>query len=125
MLLRMYFGKFENVQCMILKKEVTDEQFEIIKNTIDHFIENPKQYKYDYANLFLAKTKITASHENRFFCSEFVAYLLQTAGLEIPNVIEKIRPTEFEKLKGAEVIYKGELKAWCGPKQRGEEVVLA
>ena len=110
---------------MILKKEVTDEQFEIIENTLNQFIENPKHYKYDYTNVFLAKTKIIANHTNKFFCSEFVAFLLKTAGLEIPNIIEKIRPNEFKKLEGFDIVYKGELKAWCGPKQKGEEAVFA
>lgn len=115
--LRMCFGKFEYVACAVLKKEVTDEQFETIQNTIQEFVKNPKKYKYDFANLFLAKTKFIAKHENRYFCSEFVAHALESADIPIPNIREKIRPTEFLNLEGAELIYKGELKEWCKSKQ--------
>ena len=106
-------GRFKHVPCLILKKEVSDEQYETIINNINTFIANPKDYNYDFANLFFAKAKYTFKHKNRFFCSEFVAYILNSAGIKLPNRMEKIRPYEFTNLEGAEVIYKGELKEWC------------
>ena len=64
--------------------------------------------------MFLAKTNITLEHENKFFCSEFVGHLLEEAGIELPNTLEKMRPYQFSLLDNAEVIYQGELKEWCG-----------
>lgn len=109
-------GHFKYVPTLILKKEVSDEQYKTITETINLFVENPKNYNYDFANLFLAKTKYTAKHKNRFFCSEFVAYVLSCAGIKIPNQLEKIRPFQFTNLEDAEIIYKGELKEWCKSK---------
>ena len=64
--------------------------------------------------MILAKTNITFEHENKFFCSEFVGHLLEESGIELPNTLEKMRPYQFALLDNAEVIYKGELKEWCG-----------
>lgn len=110
------FGKFKYIPCIILKKEVSDEQYEAINNIIEEFINNKEKYKYDFLNLFFAKTSIRFTSKNRFFCSGFVAYVLETAGITIPNEVKKIRPYEFTKLKDSEIIYEGELKEWCKTK---------
>ena len=115
-------GKFKNVPCMILEKEVSDEQYETICENINNFVSNPKKYKYDFANLFLAQTPFTAKHENRYFCSEFVAFMLSTIDISLPNQLEKIRPFELSKVDDAKVIYKGELKNWC--KQQVSKTVI-
>lgn len=107
------FGKFKEIPCMILELAVTDEQFDIIEKTLDGFIAEPSKYKYDFANVILAKTPFSVEHENKYFCSEFVGYVLEQAGIKSPNVLTKIRPLEFTKIEGAKVIYKGELKKWC------------
>ncbi len=112
------FGRFKSVPCMVIRKQVTDEQYDTIKSTINHFIHNPTDYKFDIPNLFLAKTNITFDHENKFFCSEFVGHVLQTAGIELPNTLEKMRPFQFTKLDNAEIVYRGELKEWCGSNKK-------
>lgn len=112
------FGKFENVPCMIIEKEITEKQYKIIKNKINHFINYPQKYKYDIPNMIFAKTKLTFPHENKFFCSEFVAYIIKSAGIQIPNTIEKMRPYQFTQLKNSKIIYTGELKEWCKTKKQ-------
>lgn len=107
------FGKFEKIPCMILKLPVTDAQYAIICATINEFIKNPKMYKYDFANVILANTPFSVRRKNKFFCSGFVGYVLESAGIVIPNSIRKIRPIEFLKIDEIETIYKGELKEWC------------
>ncbi len=104
------FGKFKKIPCMILEKEVSDEQYEVIKNEINEFIINRKKYSYDLKNLFFAKTKITFKHNNKYFCSSFVAHILDVAKIPLPHSIEKMRPYEFSKLDDIKVYYKGELK---------------
>lgn len=115
-------GKYKNVPCLILKKEVSEKQYEKIQDTIQIFTTDPQKFKYDYFNLFFAKTPITFSHKNRFFCSEFVAYVLSEAGITPPNRLEKIRPFEFTSLENVEVLYQGELKKWCETQGRPSKV---
>lgn len=111
------FGRFKYVPCMVIKKEVTNEQYKSICNTIEHFLLHSDEYRFDIPNLFFAKTSITFPHENKFFCSAFCGYVLQNAGIEITDNLAKLRPYQFKNLKGSEVIYTGELKEWCTQKR--------
>ncbi|MBQ9279973.1 MAG: hypothetical protein IJ215_02870 [Clostridia bacterium] len=108
------FGKFKKVPCMVLKIEVSDEKYQQIVEVIQEFTNDPNKYKYDYYNLFLAKTPLMVGHMNRYFCSEFVAFVLESCGMKLPSKIEKMRPYWFTHLEGVEVLYQGELKEWCG-----------
>lgn len=96
-----------------MKKEVSNEQYDKICTIVKSFVEKRDTYNYDFSNLLLAKTKLKVKNENRFFCSEFVAFVLSNVGINVPNIKEKIRPIEFCNLKGVKVIYKGDLKEWC------------
>lgn len=107
------FGKFKKIPCMILELVISDEQFTIIENTINGFIEKPSKYKYDFANVILAKTPFSVKNKNEYFCSEFVGYVLEQANIKLPNVLTKIRPIEFTQIEDVKIIYKGELKEWC------------
>ena len=119
------FGKYKRVPCMILKKEITDEQYEKAVDTIQEFIDNQKKYKYDYINMVLAQTPFEVPHKNRFFCSEFVGYILQSCGIQNPSKLEKIRPIWFTKIEGAEVVYEGILEDWCKEKSAFGDIPLA
>lgn len=107
------FGKFKKIPCMILELNVTNEQFNTIEKTIDGFVNEPSKYKYDFANIILAKTNFSVGHKDKYFCSEFVGYVLEQANIKLPNALTKIRPIEFTQIDDAKVIYKGELKEWC------------
>lgn len=112
------FGQFDNIPCIIVKKEITDEEYQKISEEIDEFVTHKDKYKYDFLNLFFAKTPITFNSKNRYFCSGFVAHILQSAGIEPPNDIQKICPYEFTHLENSTIIYEGEMKAWCKSKAK-------
>ncbi len=107
------FGKFEKVPCMVIKKNLTDEQFYKLRALIQAFSQKSKKYGYDYINCALAKTYFYISHPNRFFCSEFVAHVLEEVDVSLPKKMEKMKPYDFTRLEDSEIIYKGELKEWC------------
>lgn len=107
------FGKFERVPCMVIKKEISEHQYNKIRALINTFARRSYIYGYDYINLALAKTFFRVSHRKRFFCSEFVAHLFKKANVSIPKIPEKMKPYDFTEMDDVEVIYKGELKEWC------------
>ena len=110
------FGRYKRIPCMILKIKISDEKYQEIIDTINIFTSNPNNYKYDYFNLFLAKTPLTLPHINRYFCSEFVGFVLEICDIKLPSKIEKMRPFWFTKIEGVEVIYEGILQDWCKEK---------
>ena len=82
--------------CYIIK--VTEEAYEKLKKIIEDFIERKEQLKYNLFGLILCIFGIPLFLETRFFCSSFVAFALEAAGILIltknaakyfPNALQK------------------------------------
>lgn len=52
--------------------------------------------------------KIKRSH--RFYCAEFVRYILKRARIDVKNLPDLIKPVDFLNLKNTTLIYKGYLR---------------
>lgn len=110
------FGKFKTVPCMILKLEITNEQYEKLDKIIKDFIRNKDSLSYAFVTLALADTKYSLVNNSKFFCSQFVAKLLNDINIKTPKAPEHMHPMDFTKVKGVEKIYEGDLKEFCQQK---------
>ena len=111
------FGKFENVPCMILKKEVTDEQYENLKEIINDFIKNKDNYSYAFIGLALTDTRYSIVNNSKFFCSQFVAKVLNDISIKTPKSPEHMHPMDFTQVSDTQIIYEGNLKVFCTSKK--------
>ncbi len=60
---------------------VTDEAYDKIKQKIDRFQQNRKEYQYNRIGVFLCIIHLPVlKREKYYFCSEFVAELLEDSG---------------------------------------------
>lgn len=107
------FAKYDKVPCLILKKDVTDEQYESLKGNINKFIENNNQFSYAIIGLLLANTNFTIVKDSKFFCSQFVATMLNNISIETPKIPAHMHPMDFTKIDNVQIIYEGELKNFC------------
>lgn len=99
-----------NVPCVVLKLEVTQEQYENVKKELDHFINNKEYYKYNYRTIYNHLFSSYKKSKHRFACSEFVYYILyknKVLDLNIP--IAAVRPQTFLDNLSDKIIYKGNL----------------
>ena len=72
------------------------------------------EYKYNYLGLLFALFGKRRGYRTRFYCSEFVQYILSKYGLGLPRgASEAIRPYEFSRLSGAKIIYEGKLSDYA------------
>lgn len=112
------FKKYSNGQtpCVILKLEVTDVAYQKACNLIKKFIKNKETYDYSIINMILANTPLHLKND-KFFCSEFVGYVLHEIGIELPKNYEHIHPYDFTKIKNATIIYKGILQNYSKEKE--------
>jgi hypothetical protein len=69
--------KPENV---IIRMQVPDEVYRMIKEEIDSFLENRANYGYSRLGVVLCFLHIPYKFKNRYFCSQFVAEILEHAG---------------------------------------------
>lgn len=107
------FGKYENIPCMILKKDISDTQYDKLKSIINDFIANKDKYSYAFIGLALADTNYSIVNNSKFFCSQFVAKLLNDIEIETPKKPEHMHPMDFAKIQDAQLIYEGDLKKFC------------
>lgn len=100
------FKRFKNTKCLVYFMEITDEQYEIIKNTVEYVKENRKKYKFNMLGLFLVSLHRRRIKKYFFYCAEFVRYVIQKAGIG-ENLPEIIKPEDFRCLKGLTLEYEG------------------
>ncbi len=103
------FKRFYNTTTKIYSLEVTDEQYDKIKEVIDKMYEQKEKYKFNILGLFAVAFNIKVRRENTLYCAEFVKYLFDASKIDndLPDII---KPVDFESVKGIKEVYKGLLR---------------
>ncbi len=94
----------------VIELRITDCQYEKITALLNEFELNRNSYKYNYAGLFRNLFNSETHSEKNFLCSEFVYYVLSSAGIVDFGIHRSlVRPQNLLKLNG-KIIYSGNLK---------------
>ena len=105
------FKRFKNSRIKIYSLEVSDKDYEIIKETIQDVEKNKKNYRFNVIGLITVMLHYHLKRENCFYCAEFVKYVLNSSSMEL-NLPEIIKPEDFQKVEGTDVIYTGFLREY-------------
>lgn len=106
------FKRFKNTKTVVFSYDISEEQYENIKNEINSFIINKDQYKFNVLGLFLVMFNIKLKRENCFYCAEFVKYIVEKEGI-ITDLPDIIKPNDFRELNNMQLIYKGKLHSYA------------
>ena len=106
------FKRFKNTQVCIYELEITDKKYEEVKELIFYMKKNKKKYRFNLLGLILAGINKKSTKENKFYCAEFVKYILQKANIDVSNLPEVIKPEDFKNLKKSNIIYVGYLRKY-------------
>jgi inositol transport system substrate-binding protein len=89
----------KDAPCVLYAIRVTDEAYTDIESRINWFIENPDEYKFNYAGMVFTILGIPVGMENRYFCSQFIFDLLKKSGA-LPGMKHSSRylPRHFRKM---------------------------
>ena len=116
------FGRFKNTDAIVLEKEVHPLVYEEMKLELERLYENRTNYKYNYFGLFAGFFGKNIHMKKRYYCSEFVQYILRKHNIGLPlSPSDMVCPNDFVNLEGAKVIYVGKLrsyKAWSNRKNK-------
>jgi hypothetical protein len=63
-----------------LTEQIPDEVYGMIQEEIDRFLVNRDNYRYSRLGVVLCLMHIPYKFKNRYFCSQFVAEILEHAG---------------------------------------------
>lgn len=109
-----YYGRYKTLPGFVLKIEVTDEQYNKVINILREFVQNDKRYHYSVIKLLSNIVDIKVQDDNGFICSEFVAYVLQGAGIaKFDKPLNLVRPQTLLDTISANIIYQGDMKKYC------------
>ena len=106
-----FFKKFPNTKYSLYAMEISNLEFEKLKISLKWFEGNRKNFRYNFLGLFTAFLGTEWERRDKYFCSQFVATLLELAEIgafdKHPSVV---KPHDFTELDGTEFISAGKIK---------------
>lgn len=102
-------GQFDSIPCEIYRVSVSENQYQKFLALIDHFQACRRQYSYSLMGLVRVRLQIEKQLRNKFVCSQFVAYMLESCGIRLDKPASLYAPDDLRFLPEAELIYRGEL----------------
>lgn len=107
------FGRFSSTDCSIYQLRITNEQYMKLRSEIEIFNRNKDAYSYNYLGLIGAAFNIPVRSKYRYFCSQFVAYVLEKSGIYIfDKNYALIKPGDIRINPFLETIYQGKLSEY-------------
>lgn len=77
------FARFDTTTCSVFRLRITEQQYLNLRREIVFFDDNKNSYSYNYLGLIGAAFNIPIRSKQRYFCSQFVAYVLEQSGIYI------------------------------------------
>ena len=107
------FGRDVNTVCKVMRLWLTSVQYKKLVRNIDKFKENKSFYKYNYIGIFGIMFGKAVERKYNYFCSQFVAYVLQKSGVDLFNKKPGlVRPEDFRVCPYLETVYEGRLNKY-------------
>lgn len=107
------YGKNPDAPCALLELNVSDEVYARIARRLYSMISCAEDYRYSILGVFLCKFDIAYNRERHYFCSQFVADVLENSGaMQMPKPVSLMRPSDFCRIPKLKLVYRGPL-AYC------------
>lgn len=104
-----FFKVFNNTMCKIYELEITERQYQNLKNIIDNMSLNIDDYKYDFVGIIARYFGIPLRFKNKYVCSYFVADVLEKSDIyNFDKKAYKVCPKDFENIEEFKEIYSGD-----------------
>lgn len=104
------FGRYKSTTCSIYELKVEDDQYRKLREQIEIFINNRNDYSYNFLGVVGAYLNVPIQRKQRYFCSQFVAYILERSGIHIFNKnCALVQPVDIRLNENLKPIYKGKL----------------
>lgn len=108
-----FFKVYDNANISVLKWPVTEQEWKSVKLTIDRFKANKKDYKYNILGLISSSIDIPYARKNEYFCSQFVADVLDKSGIyHFDKDTRLVKPHEFLNITSTITTYTGKIGSY-------------
>lgn len=114
-------GLFTHAKCAIYSLMITDNQLEKMKRYIHEIEKQQEEYRYHFLGLFGFLFHRPIYKEKAFFCSQFVATMLNKCHvIDFDQPLTLVAPSDLQEIAALKLEFEGELKAyvqqnneWC------------
>ncbi|MDF2566832.1 MAG: hypothetical protein K0R90_288 [Oscillospiraceae bacterium] len=103
-----FYSIFKDTRCCVYKISVSEEEYSQLKYAVASFEQNCDRYKYNMIGLAGAWFNIPLGRKDHYFCTQFVANVLEVSGIfSFGKDPVMVRPEDFENVPNSEIVYKG------------------
>lgn len=96
--------------CALYELEVSPAVYQKAKQMLQKFVSNRANLRYSYLGLLLSLIRIPSRWKGRYFCSHFVAELLQRCNAtRLKKRSTLYLPKDFQKMNGLKMVFQGDL----------------
>lgn len=96
--------------CVLYELEVSETVYQKAKQMLLKFVSNRENLRYNTLGMLLSLIKIPSRRQSRYFCSHFVAELLQRCdAARLKKRSTLYLPRDLQKLSEVKMIFQGDL----------------
>ncbi|GAK41587.1 hypothetical protein TCA2_4078 [Paenibacillus sp. TCA20] len=107
------FSKYPDTTCVLYELRVTDREVVKMKRVLQIFIRSHRKYIYNILGVIGITLKEPVEFSNSYFCSQFVAEILQRSGIKLWNKLPAlVTPEDFRQCDRLKLIYEGKLSEY-------------
>ena len=101
-------GQSNQMACAVYRITVSEKNYRALQAFLSKMDTGADQYHYSILGLITCFFGQRHHRQNHYFCSGFVAYALQTAGIPgIPKDHTLVRPMDFTTMPNARLFFEG------------------
>lgn len=105
--------------CALYELEVSEEAYQKAKQMLQNFVANKNALRYSKWGLFLCLIGIPNHLRRQYFCSHFVAEILQRSkAAKLKKSSSLYLAKDLSRLKGVQLVFQGNLQRYCAQFQR-------
>lgn len=103
-----------NAKSAIYTCPITEAQYLLMLTKIKKIEKQQQQYKYNLLGLFAVLFNKEFDRDKAYFCSHFVATILDGTGLELPfnKPLSLVTPHDFENIPSFRLVFRGRLSSF-------------
>lgn len=114
-------GIFQQATCAVYRCEVTAEDYIRMLDKIRLIEQEKELYKYNFIGLFGVAVNKGIQREHAFFCSQFVAMVVNEGDLQMFTIAPSlVQPHHFSQLPCLERVFEGDLQTYLD-QTRGQQ----
>jgi hypothetical protein len=104
---------FDQATCAIYSCSVSEFEYEQMDEMVQKMEKQQRNYKYNFIGLFGVLFNKKINRKNAYFCSEFVATILNHAGISFKNKPAcLVKPKDLIECKNVHFVFEGELRSY-------------